>query len=375
MSSEASNTKGYTERAGNREFGAYFAWVGGGRIASELLRLGSTLLLTRLLSAEMFGLVLIVNRLIQGLTMVTDVGINVSIVQNKAGAEPAFLNTAWTVQILRALLLWIISCLGASSAAAFYGEPQLTVLIPVAGVSILLAGFASPVLALVQRQLKVRSWVLIDVSTQVASVTAMIGIALVAPSVWALIAGAIAAAATKTLISHALKTEHRPHLGWDRAAFAALATFGAWIMFNTFVGWLADSAEALTMPRIVSMAVVGVYAIAGQLGNIPYRLLVAVGANAVFPLFSRTYNAGESLVPVYQMVQRQLLSIGGLLVAGLLATGEPAIELLLDSRWQAAGAMLWPLAASQWFRILAIPGANAVFALGYPSWLLSLIHI
>ena len=369
MNDGSPSEEGASGQTSHREFGGYFVWVGGGRIASEALRLGSTLLLTRLLTTEMFGLVLIVNRLIEGLTMVTDVGINVSIVQNKAGSDPKFLNTAWTVQMLRGLLLWLVCWLGASSAAAFYDEPQLSVLIPVAGVSLMLAGLASPTLALVQRQLKVRSWVLIDVGAQLAAAVAMIGTALVMPSVWALVVGAIAAAATKTVISHALKTEHRPRLGWDQAAFTALATFGAWIIVNTFVGWLADSAEALTLPRVVPIAVVGVYGVASQLGNIPYRFLVAVGANAVFPLFSRTRNAGEPLVPVYQMVQKHLLSIGGAVIAGLLATGGPAIELLLDPRWAAAGAMLWPIAVSQWFRIMAIPSANAVFAFGHANWL------
>lgn len=354
----------------DREFGGYFAWVGGGRIASEALRLGSTLLLTRLLTAEMFGLVLIVNRLIQGLTMVSDVGINASIVQHRAGASHKFLDTAWTVQILRGLLLWAVCWLGASSAAAFYDEAELSSLIPIAGVSLVLTGFASPALALVQRELKVRSWVLIDVGAQVASVSAMIGLALIRPSVWALIVGAIAAAAFKMIVSHFLKVGgYRPRIGWDKAAFFALATFGAWIIVNTFVGWLADSAEALAMPRIVAMTVVGVYAVASQLGNIPYRFLVAVGANAVFPLFSRTANMGQPLVPVYRMVQRQLLVIGGAVIAGLLATGAPAIEILLDPRWHAGGVMLWPIALSQWFRIMAIPGANAVFALGYPNLL------
>jgi PST family polysaccharide transporter len=211
--------------------------------------------------------------------------------------------------------------------------------------------------------------VLIDIGAQVASVSAMIAVALIKPSVWALIAGAIAASCFRTVVSHVLKMEYRPRVGWDRAAFAALATFGAWIVVNTFVGWLADTAEALAMPRIVPMAVVGVYAVAAQLGNIPFRFLGAVGANAVFPLFSRTANMGQPLVPVYQMVQRQLLTVGGAAIAGLLATGAPAIELLLDPRWQAGGAMLWPLALSQWFRIMAIPGANAVFALGYPNLL------
>ena len=89
----------------------------------------------------------------------------------------------------------------------------------------------------------------------------------------------------------------------------------------------------------------------------------------MFPLFSRTCNEAKSLTPVYLMVQRGVLTAGGVAIACLVATGGPTIELLLDDRWSAAASMLWPIAVSQWFRIMAIPGANAVFALGHANWL------
>ena len=54
---------------------------------------------------EAFGIMALVNVLIQGLTMFSDVGIEPAIVQHRRGDEPRFYNTAWTVQILRGFVL------------------------------------------------------------------------------------------------------------------------------------------------------------------------------------------------------------------------------------------------------------------------------
>ncbi|WP_416670812.1 oligosaccharide flippase family protein [Egbenema bharatensis] len=72
--------------------GAFWTLIGYG--GSQVLRFGSNLLLTRLLFPEFFGLMGLVNVFIIGLALFSDVGIGVSIVQNKRGEEPAFANTA-----------------------------------------------------------------------------------------------------------------------------------------------------------------------------------------------------------------------------------------------------------------------------------------
>src|SRR6056297_1388295 len=91
----------------------------------NFLRLASNLVLTRLLFPEAFGIMAIVQVVLGGVAMFSDIGIRASIVQNPRGDEPDFLNTAWTVQIIRGIFLGLIVFFSAGSVATFYEEQIL----------------------------------------------------------------------------------------------------------------------------------------------------------------------------------------------------------------------------------------------------------
>ena len=86
--------------------GAIWTFVGYG--VGQSLRLGSNLILTRLLVPEMFGLMSLINVFILGLSLFSDIGVGPSIIQHKRGDEPEFYNTAWTLQVIRGGALWLI---------------------------------------------------------------------------------------------------------------------------------------------------------------------------------------------------------------------------------------------------------------------------
>ncbi len=358
-----------SDEGADSRISANIGWTAGGRVVSESLRVGGHLFLTRLLPPEAFGLFLLVNTFVQGLATFSDFGVNASIVQNRSGAQRAFLDTAWTLQIARGVILWMLCAAAAPFVADFYGQPELLVLVPVGAASLVIAGFTSPTLPLLQRRLDLRRWVAIDIAVQVATVMTVVVLAWLTQSVWALIAGPLVTSITRLLISHGIDPAYRPKLAWRGDAARALIGFGIWILINTPLGWLADYADRLTIGRLAPIDIVGVFHIAAMIGGLPYRLLVAVGANAVFPMFSRAKLDGADLGNVYRQVERPVLIIGGLAVCGLLSVGSPAIELVLDERWHGAASMLVPIAAAQWFRIAAVPPANALFALGYPQYL------
>src|SRR6056297_894581 len=90
---------------------------------ANFLRLGSNLILTRILFPEAFGLMALVAVFLTGLKMFSDFGLNASIIRSARGDDPIFLQTAWTVQILRGIMLWLISVMLAGPVAAFYEEP------------------------------------------------------------------------------------------------------------------------------------------------------------------------------------------------------------------------------------------------------------
>ncbi|MEM9581457.1 MAG: oligosaccharide flippase family protein, partial [Pseudomonadota bacterium] len=113
----------------------------GGFGASQMIRLASNLILTRILFPEAFGMMALVMVFLQGLAMFSDVGVGPAIMQSKRGDDPSFLNTAWTIQVVRGFVLWIVAALLAWPIAVIYGEPQLLHLLPVAALTLVIAGF------------------------------------------------------------------------------------------------------------------------------------------------------------------------------------------------------------------------------------------
>src|SRR5262245_23987777 len=106
-------------------------WLLGGTAASHLIRFSSNLALTRLLPAETFGLMALVHVFLQGLKLFSDIGIGPAIIQSKQSNDPNFLNTAFTLQVMRGAMLFGVACIGAAPFAALYGQSQLTYLLPI----------------------------------------------------------------------------------------------------------------------------------------------------------------------------------------------------------------------------------------------------
>ena len=139
-----------------------------------MLRLGSNLLLAWLLFPEAFGLMALVNVFMHGLQMISDTGIRGSILYHRRGDHQSFLDTAWTVQIVRGIVLWICSCLIAIPVMMLYGEPMLGQLLPVAGLTAIIAGFNSTALFTLNRRVALGRITLLDVLSQVASISVMV---------------------------------------------------------------------------------------------------------------------------------------------------------------------------------------------------------
>ena len=109
------------------------AWTIIGVFGSQGIRLVSNLVLTRLLFPEVFGVMALVMVMMQGLNNFSDVGITPAVLQSKRGDDPDFLNTAFTLQAIRGVALWLACCALAWPAAQFYNVPELALYLPVAG--------------------------------------------------------------------------------------------------------------------------------------------------------------------------------------------------------------------------------------------------
>lgn len=344
-------------------------WTLAGFGASRLIRLASNLVLTRLLFPEAFGVMALINTLIHGLAMFSDIGIGVSIVQNERGDDRAFLNTAWTLQVIRGAFLMLVGVGIAWPAAAFYQQPDLRFLIPVASSSALILGFQSTSLFTLNRHLSLARVNLLNLGSQIAAVVVMVSWAWVSPSVWALVAGSVLSDVVKVWMSHRLLPGERNRFHWDRSAAKAMAHLGRWIFLSTFLTFLAMQLDRLILGRLLTMAAFGVYSVAATFAMMPTEIATKLLLTVAFPVYSRARGQGLDLPKIFARTRTIALSAGGSAAVGLASLGSALIEILYDSRYHDAGWILQVLAVGAWFQILESKNNSLLLALGKANWL------
>lgn len=340
-------------------------WTITGYGASQLLRLGSNLVLTRLLFPETFGLMVLVQIFMQGLGMFSDIGIRPSIIQNERGDDPAFLNTAWTIQVMRGFVLWVCACLLAWPVAAFYGESKLTWLIPVAGLTALIAGFNSTALATASRHLALGRLTVLELITQIVSILVMVTWAWFSPTVWALVAGGLVGSLVKMTSTHLWLANTGNHFAWDRRASKALFSFGRWIFFSTAITFLLQQGDKVVLGKMITGEQLGIYSIAVLLSRTVVHAMLSLNSQIMFPVYAELANERpEQLRNRVFRARSVLLLIFLPLVCGMAIAGEHIVAVLYDDRYLEAGWMLQILAAGAVGSIISVTAGAVLLAVG-----------
>ena len=336
---------------------------------SKGIRLGANLILTRLLVPEMFGLMALVNVFIMGLTLFSDIGIGPSIIQHKRGDEPNFLNTAWTLQVIRGWGLWFCCLLIAWPMAQFYDEQQLIWLIPIVGFSTVINGFNSTSLFTLKRKINLGKLTLFELGIQLVGISVMLIWAWFDRSIWALVVGNFVSALFKMVLSHRLVPEIHNRLAWEKKAISDLFLFGKWIFASTAMTFLAAQADRLILGKLLSFQLLGVYNIAFILADLPKMVMNKIGTQVIFPVISRQTNLPRANLRNKVIQKRKLILIAAIpLLAILVGFGDLLIFGLYDERYQDAAWMLPILALGIWPNLLTITMSPSLLAIGKPLY-------
>ncbi len=359
-------------------------WTVGGHLTSQVLRLGSNLILSRLLFPEAFGLMALVFTFLSGLQMLSDFGVLPNIIQSKRGEDPVFLNTAWTLHAVRGGILWLGACALAFPVSLFYHEPILLYLLPVVGLSTILEGLVSTKWATANRKLDLRRLTTLDLTIQTTGIIVMLagaGLAraLHAPkdlAIWALVLGSLSSSITRLLLSHfALKGEPN-RFAWDKEALTELASFGRWVFITTLLTFFALNASNLIIPRILGVAFLGVFSFAQNLSRLSYEIVNMIGARVLFPSYSELVrDRPERLYPVLKKSRLVLHALTAGTCILFVLFGKPLIGIMYDHRYADAGWILQLLALGV---MVTTPGStytNVLLAQGKTAILTALMAI
>lgn len=289
----------------------------------------STIVMARLLMPADFGVVAI------GMTVLTiaDAVTNMSLAQaliNLDDPDDRHLDCAWTLNLLRGLLLGgIIAALG-PALAEFYDDERLTLILALIGGSVFISGLANTKLAMLERELVFRQRFVIQTSSKLVLVIVSVAVAWQTRSYMALVAGVIASQLTQVLVSYAIA----PRLPRPRLREAgSLLSFSWWLTLTEMIRTINFRFEPLILGKFLTIHTLGLYTVGRNLSGLPTRETTRPLSATLFPAFRQLRDQPERLRKAFTRAQTLISAVA--LPCGILMSvlAQPLVLLVLGKKW------------------------------------------
>ncbi len=330
------------------------SWSFAGHVLSQVIRFGSNVLLAQFLLPDAFGLTGTVMVLTVGLTLFSDLGILQNVIRHPNGDDPQFLNTAWTVQIVRGLVIWLagvaVACFLMMAAHQgwvheTYADPRMPAVIIATSFCAVFQGLESTKLLVDRRHMRLKGLTQLELTSQVIATIVMAVLAWATHSIWALVAGGLVAAAVRTTMTHVFLQGMNNRLCWNRTVLRELLSFGKWVFLSSILFFLASSADRLILPALISPTQMGLYAIAFTIISAPTQVVATLAGNVALPALSEVVRLRPHDLRSVALKFQRLSDFFLMPVVGVVAVAGPSIvNLFYSGSFQGVGPILSTLA-------------------------------
>lgn len=306
-------------------------WVFLLRITNRLFVLGRTIVLARLLAPNDFGLYGISLLSLSALETFSQTGFDQAIIQKKEDTK-SYLDTAWTIQVIRGFVLAIILLLGAPLVGTFFGEPRAVLIVRVLGVAVLLKGLRNIGIVYFQKELEFHKQFFYEFGGTFADLAVAIPAAFIFRSVWALVFGLLAGNLVRMVVSYFVHP-YRPHLSFNQEKFKELFVFGKWVLGSSVIIFLITQGDDALVGKILGTTALGFYQIAYRISNLPSTEITHVISQVTFPAYSKLQSNLTKLKEAY-LRSLQLTTLISLPIAGMIFATAPEFTcIFLGEKW------------------------------------------
>ena len=309
------------------------------------LRLVSTVVLTRLLTPEIYGVFAIVLLYRYLLEMFSDLGIRSVILTKEGETDATFLRTCWTVSMLRGGIILAVSCLIALVIAALqgiglfaadnaYAAPVLPYAIAALGGVSLISSLQTTNRYVYERAMLFGRLTIGTLLSNILGLVATIALAWWLRSVWALVIGAYIQWGTLTVYSYAAFRGPAMRICFDRPSLKIIVARGKWIIGHSTLTALSQAADRLVLGFVMTSSLFGFYYIARQIIDLISGFLTTVHAQMGLQVFTRIMGKGpEDFRTKYYRYRLFFDALAGASAGGLIVLAPLLVDLVFDDRY------------------------------------------
>ena len=306
-------------------------WVFALRITKQIFYIIRLIILARILAPADFGLLGIAMLTMMTLETFSQTGFQAALIQKKEDIN-AYLNSAWTVGILRGFILFIILYFIAPYVAAFFNSPQAKPIIQVIGFAILINAFTNIGVVYFQKELEFKKQFIYQFSGTLADFVIAVSAALLLRSVWALVFGLLAGNAARLVVSYFIHP-YKPHISFDIVKLKELFGFGKWVLGSSILIFLITQGDDIFVGKLLGTTMLGFYQLAYKISNTPATEITHVISGVTFPAYSKLQDDIPRLREAYLKVL-QLTAFLSFPLAGLIFVLAPDFtKIFLGEKW------------------------------------------
>lgn len=308
----------------------------------RLLGLVSTLVLVRLIAPADFGVIALATSFMQTLDGMLTLGTEEAVIREHAPGRH-FYDTAFTLNLLRGLVVTIVVAGLAYPAAGFFADSRLGPVLLFVAFLPLLDGCANIGAVDFRRDFAFHKEFAIMVVPKFAGIIAAITAAVVTHSYVAMLCGMGVNRILRVVMSYVMHP-YRPHL--SLRAWRGLAGYSLWTCLLSLAVLVRDRSDSLLLGRLSNIAAVGFYTVGAEVAALPTTELVEPLGRAAFSGFA----AGRQAQSSPRQTFLRLIGGAALLTlpagVGLSAVAAPLVSLAFGPGWEPAVPVLRILALS-----------------------------
>jgi O-antigen/teichoic acid export membrane protein len=331
--------------------------------AGFILRMGSLMILARLLDPSDFGLVGMVTAFTGILGLLRDFGLSTAAIQYATVTEEQISTLFW-INLLLGVALGVIVLVMAPFVAAFYHESQLLGVTAAVGTGFVFNGAGIQHSAILQREMRFTALAVINVIALAVGIAIAIYVAKAGYGYWALVLMTVAPSLIAT-IGFWLTTgwvPGRPRTGV--AGIRSMVRFGGGVTLTGLIAYMAYNAEKVMIGRYWGASALGTYGRGWQIVFIPTDNLNSAISEVAFSALSRLQ---DDPIRLRNYFLKGLSLFLGLMVPISIACGlfaDDIVLVILGPKWTDAIAIVRLLAPTIAIFAIINPLGWLIFSIG-----------
>jgi polysaccharide transporter, PST family len=325
------------------------------QVLREGSRLGTGILLARLLTPAEWGVAGMALVVASLLTTLTDLSLAAALVQQQRITEKDRSTMFWTCLALGAG----VTAFGVAVSglvADFFGEPQLKAMFAVVSIAFIFNGLERVPAALLTRDLAFRSFDLRQIIATILGSAVAVVLAVFGAGAWAIIGNFLAFSVASATLTWLL-TSWRPRLVFSWTSFRSLTSFGVPLFGSQLLVYVQATADRVLIGRFLGPAALGMYSFAYQLMLTPVMNISFPLQAVLYPVLATIQADRDRMNAAWLRGKRLTVSITTPAFMTLLVVAPDLIPTLFGRRWEDSIPIL---------QLLCLGGV--AYALGTHNW-------